>query len=220
MITAARRRDATTALLIVALGALTIAAVFVGSLPWPQRVWVPGTRSSMVGRLLDEPLPVWLLLIATAAVTIATALVLFRRLPEPAPPRWFPWVLAVLLVVTAAVGSLNALFFAGPAGPSVGPIIPIFHWMFTFVPSLVIGSLGAVATGRHGLPAALAAAVVAVPMQALSWSLLVRFNKSSPAVLNALWPTAILVVIPFLISLAIVMSVQAGRARDRAHPQP
>lgn len=204
-----------TAPLLTALGVLTVLATALGLLPWPKN---ERRLPSDLQRILDQPLSVWLLAAGTAVVTIVTAELLFRRAASPAAPPVVRVLLSVLFVVSAAAGLANAFFFARSAGPSLGPIIPVLHWAFTFVPSLLAGLLLAFSTGRLGLQAALAAAEVAVPIQALSWALLVRFTERGPAVTMTFLPIAILVLAPVGVAVAIVLAVQSGQLSEPPPP--
>ena len=195
-----------TVQLVVAVVLLTGVALVVGGWGWPQL----GRASDDESSTLLHQLPMWLLMVAAAVVTIATAMTLVRRLPARPPGR----PLLILLVVSALAGIVNALTFAGSAGPFPGPVIPIFHWLFTLVTSLLTGLAGVPADERIGVQGALAGAVVAVPFQALAWSLFYRFDTRGAAVEFAVRPTLILAVTPMVVAVALVLLLQVAARSD------
>lgn len=189
---------------VMALGvALTSAVTVLGALvPWPapQRTgsgWqVAGVPASTAG------------LVAGAAVlclVVAAVLVRPGSLPGRAPAvTW--WVLAL---ASAFALAWNALYSAALSAVASGAVIPVFHWLFTFVPALVVGLATRAAGPRAQLRATLGTAVVTLPLFALGWALLLSSDVLD-AVLGALWSTAVLGVVPLAVAVAVT------RVRSRA----
>ena len=82
-----------------------------------------------------------------------------------------------------------------------GPVIPVFDWLYTAVPALIVGLATRSAGGRAQLRATLGTAVVTLPLFALGWALL-DSSGGVVAFLGALYSTAFLGVVPLVIAVA------------------
>ena len=186
---------------------LTVAAAGVGSLPWalPERVF-GGWQVADVPASLAA-----LLAVSTALCLITgTALVLRGarlRLAEPAGLTW-------LAIVVVAAGALvfNALVLAADASQEAGPVIPVFHWLFTLVPALLAGAVGATRGAAAATAAALGSGVVTLPLFTLGWALMASRFPFPSEVLAPLWNSLLLGVVPLLIGVAVAQGW--GRTRE------
>ncbi|NEK58338.1 hypothetical protein GCU56_10690 [Geodermatophilus sabuli] len=155
-------------------GALTVAAGLAGALGWP----VPDRTTS--GWQVADVAPSLLLLVAGgAALCLVVAAVLVRPATLGSPLATGAWW--AMAVVAAAALVWHDLFLAA-LNDTGGPVIPVFDWLFAFVPAFVV----ALAGRRHGravqLRAAVGTGVVTVPLVALGSAL----TDGSTGVLTAL----------------------------------
>jgi hypothetical protein len=139
------------------------------------------------------------MVVTTGLVCLAVAAVLVtpRTLGSRlATATW--WVMAVTSVLAQV---WNDLYFAALA--DTGCIIPIFDWLFTFVPALVVGLVAR----RHGpavhLRATIGIGVVTLPMLALGWGLAAQAGTLSHALAGGLYTSAFFGVLPLLVAVAI-----------------
>jgi hypothetical protein len=115
----------------------------------------------------------------------------------------------VLVVAAAAALGWHAVYLAALSGQG-DPVIPVFDWLFAFVPALVAGLV----TRRHGrVPwwhAVLGTAAVTLPMTGLSWSL----DDGTAGVVEplgaGLYSAAVFGLVPLLVAMALT---RAGGAR-------
>ena len=130
-------------------------------------------------------------------LAVAAALVTPRTLgSRPATATW--WTLAVASLLAQV---WNDLYFAALA--ETGGIIPVFDWLFTFVPALVVGLV----VRRRGLAthlrATIGTAVVTLPMLALGWALAARADSLLQALAGGLYTAAFFGVLPLVVAIAI-----------------
>ncbi|WNV73571.1 hypothetical protein [Geodermatophilus sp. DSM 44513] len=187
---------------------LTGAAATVGALGWPAP-----ERTLSGWQVADVPPATLLVVAGTALVSLAAATVLVRpaTLPAWAAATWW-------LLVLASVFALgwNAVFSAALSTDD-GPVIPVFHWLFTLVPALVVGLQLRRAGARALLRGALGTAVVTLPLFALGWALLT--SSGSPdglsgalaGVPDTVRVTAVLGVVPLLLAVAATRPWTAAR---------
>jgi hypothetical protein len=199
-------RAALAALLAVLVG-LTVAAAGVGSLPWalPERVFGGWQVADVPGSLVA------LLVASTGVCLIAGTTLVLRgarlRLAEPAALTWL-----AVVVVSAGALVFNALVLAADASQESGPVIPVFHWMFTLVPALLAGAVGATRGAAAATAAALGSGVVTLPLFTLGWALMASRFPFPSEVLAPLWNSLLLGVVPLLIGVAIARGW--GRTRE------
>ena len=190
---------------MLATAVLGLSAATLGLLPWPPPVW----SQSSLWLVADVPGALWVFLLVGAVISIATAVALTWREADLGPrhsrasPRFTPLAAAALL--------WNALYAAALSTIDFGAPIPIFHWLFTFIPAVLAGSLFRHRGRRARWTAALGTGVVTVPLFALSWSLLIP-GLSLAGVANTLWATGILGVAPLAVGVAAAGAMGGGAA--------
>lgn len=165
---------------IVATLALTLLVTGVGLLPWPR----PALSHTSVWMVSDVPGPLWALVLGLLG-----------------------W--AALMLVTSGALVWNALYAAALSTTSFGPIIPIFHSLFSFGPAVLAGGLFTRRGRRARLAAALGTGVVTVPLFQLFAILLIPRDPVL-TLLGSLTLTSVLAVAPFVGAVAI-----AGAMGDR-----
>jgi hypothetical protein len=123
-------------------------------------------------------------LVVGSAITLRAAELSWRD-----PVMW-SWTALVLLGAAALVW--NALYAAAlsAASPGPGPVIPVFDWLFTFLPALVAGGLFARRPLSQRRTVAVGTGMVTVPLLALSWALLDSSGDLLQGVAGAVWDTA------------------------------
>lgn len=171
---------------------LTCATAAVGALGWPAP-----ERTLSGWQVAEVPAATLLLVVGAALACLVTATVLVRpaMLPGRAAGTW--WLLAA---ASAFALGWNAVFSAAMSTDD-GPIIPVFHWLFTLVPALVVGLQLREASARDRLRAVLGTAVVTLPLFALGWALLDP-SGGLAGVPGTLRVTSILGVVPLLLAIA------------------
>jgi hypothetical protein len=181
-------RIAGTAVLLTALASL------LGSLRWP----VP-TRTTSGWQVADVAPSLLAAVIATGLVCLVTAAVLVRPGTlgsTAATATW--WVLAVASV---AAQVWNDLYFAALA--TDGGIIPVFDWLFSFVPALVVGLVARRSGPSVHLRATLGTGIVTLPMLGLGWALAAQADSLGTAVAGGLYAVAMFGALPLLVAFAI-----------------
>ncbi|WP_222196126.1 hypothetical protein [Modestobacter italicus] len=184
---------------------LTVLAVVVGSREWPAP-----RRITSGWQVADVPQSLLVLLVVSALVCLAVAAVLARphRLGAATASAW-----CGLAVVSAFALVWNDLYLA--ALGDEGPIIPVFAWAFTFLPTLLVGLVA-----RRGGPVAhrratLGLAVLVLPLFALGRPL-ADSDHDLGTVVDGLYTAALFGGVPFLIAWAVT---RAPRTRGAA-PSP
>ena len=174
--------------------ALTALACVIGALSWPAP-----TRTTSGWQVADVAPSLLALVAGTGLVclAVAAALVAPRALgSRPAAATW--WVMAVASVLAQV---WNDLYFAALAG--TGGVIPVFDWLFTFVPALVVGLV----VRRHGpaahLRATIGTGVVTLPMLALGWALVSQQESTVGALAGGLYATALFGALPLLVAVGV-----------------
>jgi hypothetical protein len=169
---------------------LTTGAALLGTLGWE----VP-TRTTSGWQVTDVPAELLAVLIATAAVCLAVAALLTR------PGELGPAVVATWWGMAAAAALAlvwNDLYFASLRGD--GGIIPVFDWLFTFLPALLVG-LVARRRGRTAhLRATMGIAVLTLPMFALGWAITSTADFGI-AFAGALYTAGILGAVPLIVAV-------------------
>jgi hypothetical protein len=174
--------------------ALTALACLVGSLSWP----VP-TRTTSGWQVADVAPSLFVMVVATGLVCLVTAAALVRPGTlgsAAAAGTW--WVLAVASV---AAQVWNDLYFAALA--TDGGIIPVFDWLFAFVPALVVGLVTRWSGQAVHLRATLGTGVVTLPPLGLGWALASQADTTVQAVLGGLYAVAMFGALPLLVALAV-----------------
>ncbi|MGY2130238.1 hypothetical protein [Blastococcus sp. SYSU DS0617] len=191
---------------------LTVVAVLVG-----QRDWAVPERVLRDWQVADVPPSLTALVLGVTAVCLLVGAwtTLRDAALRPRDLAFLTWLVVSLLAAAALIW--NALVMAADSEFETGAIIPVFHWMFTFVPALLTGlaarNRGAVRT----VAAALGTGVVTVPLFGLGWSLLSSREPMPAGIGNSLWITAILGVGPLVIAAAISRSSALSSAWKREH---
>ncbi len=201
---------------LAATAVLTVGAVALGQRDWalPERVQggfeVAAVPASLVALVLG---------VTAAGLLVGSWAVLGRRAVRPGDAVFVAWLVVSLLA--AAALTWNALFLATDAASEPGPIIPVFHWMFTSVPAVLVGLVARSRGGAAAFATALGTGVVTLPLLGLGWSLLASREPALTGFGNALWLTATFGVLPLVIALAIVGSSSPERpftpVRDRGN---
>ena len=188
---------------VVAAGVvLTCATTVLGALV----AWPSPARTTSVWQVADVPASTAGLVAGAAVLCLVVAAALVR--PGSLPGRTAGVTWSLLALASAGALAWNALYCAALSAGAFGAVIPVFHWLFTFVPALVVGLATRAAGPRGQLRATLGTAVVTLPLFALGWALL--SPDALDAVLGTLWTTAVLGVVP------LVVAVAATRVRSRA----
>ncbi|WP_346620182.1 hypothetical protein [Blastococcus montanus] len=192
--------------LVLAVAGLTVAAMALGIADWPL------PRLTRGGLMVDDvPAALWALVLGLTVVCLVVAAAATRRAAGP----WFRGPAAVawltVLVLTAAVLAWNALYSAAYSTTVVDALIPVLHWLFTFVPA-VLGALPFRRAGRTvRAAAALGTGVVSLPLFALGWTLLVPGQEGwTDHLVNAAVGVALLGLIPLVLGVAIGAAIGRG----------
>jgi hypothetical protein len=197
---------------IVGIAVLTVAAILLGQRDWavPERVlrdWqVAAVPSSLTALVLGATATC---LLVGAAVTLRDAAL------RPRDPAFLVWLVVCLVAVAALVW--NALVLAADSQVVIGAIIPVFHWMFTFVPALLVGYAARGLGVSRAVAAALGTGVVTLPLFGLGWSLFSSREAVATGIGNSLWNTVILGVAPLVIAAAITRSSARTTGWKREH---
>lgn len=181
---------------------LTVLAVLAGSREWPAP-----RRTTSGWQVAAVPASLLALLAGTAVVCLAVAAVLARphRLAAPTAAVW--WGLAA---VSALALVWNDLYLA--ALGDEGPVIPVFDWAFTSLPTLLVGLVARrQGPGAHRR-ATLGLAVVVLPLFALGRPL-ADSDHDLGTVAGGLYTAVLFGVVPFLIAWALT---RAPRTRGAA----
>ena len=140
-------------------------------------------------------------MIGTAVVCLAVAAVLSRPASLGSPAATATWW--VMAVASALALIWNDLYFAALASGKSGAVIPVFDWLFTFLPALVVGLV----TSRHGraahLRATLGTAIVTVPLLGLGWSISGEGGTLPGALAGGLYSAAVFGVVPLLLAMVL-----------------
>lgn len=178
---------------------LTCATTVLGALvPWPSPA-----RTTSGWQVADVPASTAGLVAGAAVLCLVVAAVLVR--PGSLPGRAAAVTWWVLALASAFALAWNALYSAALSAVASGAVIPVFHWLFTFVPAVVVGLTTRAAGPRAQLRATLGTALVTVPLFALGWALLLSSDVLD-AVHGALWSTAVFGVVPLVVAVAATRS--------------
>lgn len=196
----------------VAIVVLTVMVTVMAAFPWPR----PERAMTSFWQVSDVPPALWALLLGTAVVCMSCAVILGPRDAgvRPRDAAVVAWKGLLLLATGALVW--NALYAAALSVTFHGGLIPIFHWLFTFVPAVLAGGLFGSRGRATRWAAALGTGVVTVPMFHLFSVLLVPPDRPLEARLSSFSLTAALAVIPFLVGVALVAAPRARPPGRRA----
>lgn len=185
---------------------LTVVAIVVG-----QRDWALPERVRGGFEVAAVPSSLTALLLASTAICLLVGgwATLRDAALRPRDPAFVGWVVVSLLAAAALIW--NALFMAADAEFETGAIIPVFHWLFTFVPPLLVGLIARRRGRAPALVAALATGTVTLPLFGLGWSLLASRDPAGSGIGSSLWNTTIFGVVPLVLATLIVRS----NARDQ-----
>ena len=174
--------------------ALTVLAALLGSLTWP----VP-RRISSGWQVADVPPSLLALVGATGLGCLAVAALLItpRSLGSRAGTATW-WVLAAASV---AAQVWNGLYLASLS--QTGGTLPVFLWLFTFVPALVVGLVTRRSGAAVHLRATVGLAVVTLPMLGLGWPLAAQADTVGRALAGSLYTAAFLGVLPLVGAVAL-----------------
>jgi hypothetical protein len=176
-------------------GALTVLACVVGVFGWPAPA-----RTSSGWQVADVPPPLLALLLGIAAVSLAVGTLLVRpsSLGAVGAAAW--WLLGLASLFAQV---WNDLYFAALRDGGGGAVIPVFGWLFTFVPALVLG-LTTRRTGRAAhLRATLGTGIVTLPLLGLGWALYGSAEGGGAALVGSLYSATLLGALPLLVALAL-----------------
>jgi hypothetical protein len=169
---------------------LTVGAALVGTLGWA----VP-TRTTSGWQVTDVPAELLAVLIATAVVCLAVAALLTRpgQLGPATAVTW--WAMAA----TAAFALVwNDLYYASLG--SDGGIIPVFEWLFTFAPALLVGLVARRRGQAAHLRATVGIAVLTLPLFALGWAV-TSTAGTRVALTGALYTAVVFGVVPLVVAV-------------------
>jgi hypothetical protein len=192
------------ALLAGVAAVLTVLACLVGTLRWPAP-----RRTTSGWQVADVAPSLLTVVIATGLVclVVAALLVPARSLGSPAVAATW-WGVAVASVFSQV---WNDLYLAALA--DTGGIIPVFLWLFTFAPALLVGLVAR----RHGrtvhLRATIATGVVTLPLLALGWALAAATESVWHAVTGGLYTAVVFGAVPLA---AAVLLTRVPRPRRSA----
>ena len=150
--------------------------------------------------IADVPPSTATLVVGSALVCLTVGAVQVR--PGSLPGRAAPVVWWLLALASAPALVWNALYSAALSEETFGAIIPIFHWLFAFVPAFVVGLVSRSAGSPAQLRATLGTAVVTLPLFALGWALLTP-SPDPVGFLGALYGTGVLGVLPLGLAVAL-----------------
>ncbi|MBY3554932.1 class-II aminoacyl-tRNA synthetase family protein [Modestobacter lapidis] len=174
--------------------ALTAAACLVGALDWP----LP-TRTTSGWQVADVAPSLLGMVIAVGVVSLVIAAVLVRPRTLGSPAVAATWW--VMVVASVLAQTWNDLYFAALAG--TGGIIPIFDWLFTFVPALVVGLVAR----RHGrgvhLRATIGTGLVTLPMLGLGWALASQADTPAATLAGGLYTATVFGALPLVVAVLI-----------------
>ncbi|MGY1858008.1 hypothetical protein [Modestobacter sp. SYSU DS0290] len=172
---------------------LTAAVGVVGSLDWPA------PRRTLSGwQVADVPASLLALVVGAALVCLAVAALLTRPWALGSTAATATW--GALAVAAAFAQGWNDVYFA--ALSDEGGVIPVFDWLFTFVPVLLVGVAARSLGRRAHLRATVGMGVLTLPMLALGWALYGDAGLTE-ALFGSLYAAAIFGAVPLLIALAI-----------------
>ncbi|MCZ2820154.1 hypothetical protein O2V63_07430 [Modestobacter sp. VKM Ac-2977] len=183
--------------LIAAALSLSVLAMLVGSADWPAP-----RRTSSGWQVADVPVPLLTLLLVTAVVSLAVAVVLARahRLGATVTATWW----AVAAAATFAL-IWNDLYLTALGD---GPIIPVFAWAFTFVPTLLVGLVARRGGRAVHLRATLGLAVLLLPLSALGWPL-ASDSRALIAFFGGIYTVALFGVLPLVLAVVLTRAPRA-----------
>ncbi|WP_164703236.1 hypothetical protein [Modestobacter sp. KNN46-3] len=183
--------------LIAAALLLSVLAMLVGSADWPAP-----RRTSSGWQVADVPAPLLTLLLVTAVLGLAVAVVLAR------PHRLGAAVTATWWAVAAAAGFAliwNDLYLTALGD---GPIIPVFAWAFTFVPTLLVGLVARRGGRAVHLRATLGLAVLLLPLSALGWPL-ASDSRALISFFGGIYTVALFGVLPLVLAVVLTRAPRA-----------
>jgi hypothetical protein len=193
-VTASPARPAPPALLAGAAVVLAVAASLAAALGWP----LP-ERTLSGWQVADVPASLLTLIVGVAVVCLVVASALVRA--GSLGSRTATWTWRAVGVLAAAALVWNDLYFAALNGG--GAIIPVFDWLFAFVPALILG----VTTRGLGRPAQLRAvlgtAVITLPLLGLGWAVTGEGGAVLEGLAEGMYAAAIFGVVPLVIAYAI-----------------
>ncbi len=194
--------------LVATIAVLTVGALGLGLLSWPRPEWSP-SGAEIVSTV---PTSLWALMAGASLVCLTVATLLTQatarlRLTEPAAVAW---LVIILLAASALVA--NAIYAAALGTIAFGALIPIFHWLFTFVPALLAVTVTQRRERRARVFSALGTGVVTVPLFALGDALLVSPRSE---LVGSLFFTLVFGAAPLAVAAAI-----AGAMGDEAPAAP
>ncbi|WP_156036500.1 hypothetical protein [Blastococcus sp. URHD0036] len=197
---------------MAAITALGSAATILGLLQWPSPVWAGSAGGWLIE---DVPAALWVFVLAMTVACMATAVILTWRSSSLRLRGVAFWLWLVLTVLAAAALIWNALYSAALSTIAFGAIIPIFHWLFTFVPAVVAGLIFGGHDGRARTSAALNTGVVTVPLFAMSWALLASDGLSLAGVAGVFLITVRLGVAPLAVGVIFARALGGDSGSDR-----
>ncbi|MCV2490739.1 hypothetical protein OF117_15370 [Geodermatophilus sp. YIM 151500] len=191
----------------VAIVVLTAATTVVGLLDWPRPA---GASRTVATAVAAAPAALWVPVLACTAACLATAVLLLRRTADLRLREPRAWALLGVLALAAAGSVGYAVHAAALSATLVGPVIPVLDWLLTVVPPLL--TLPITVGRRAGTRVAVGAltGVVTLPLLALGWSLLLSGPSEPGSPLDAVWNTAVLGAVPFLLVLLLIRT-RCGR---------
>ena len=199
---------------LAATAVLTVAAIVLGQRDRavPERV-----RGGFEVAAVPSSLTALVLGLTATCLLVGAAVTLRDAALRPRDRALLVWLAVSLLAAAALIW--NALVLAANAQLETGPVIPILHWAFTFVPALLTGFVARGLGAGRAVAAALGTGVVTLPLFGLGWSLLSARETVTTGIGNSLWNTAFFGVLPLAIAAAITRSSALSAAWKREHPK-
>ncbi|CCH90143.1 membrane protein of unknown function [Modestobacter italicus] len=193
---------------------LTVGAVLAGT------AVSAGRRPAPEDSLVPGPLPaevLWLLL----AVTVVGVVVAVLATGWSVPLAWrsragVAWL--VVLVLGAVAGVIDAAGVAINAPLASGPPIPVFHWLFTFLPAVFGAVVSRAPSGRGRCAAALGTGVVTLPLLAMTWALS-GVGPAPDRLADVVWLTVPLGVVPLAIAALMAGGMGPGKSPEAEPPK-
>lgn len=176
--------------------ALTALACLVGALGWLQPQRTPGGW-----QVADVPSSLLAVVVGTGLVCLAVAAVALRRPPfgSSAVAATF-WVMALVSVFAQG---WNDVYLAALADPAGGPIIPVFDWLFAFVPAAVVGAVARHRGRTTHLRATIGSGIVTLPMHGLGWALYGAAEGLGNGLSGGLYSTVVSGLVPLVIAFVL-----------------
>lgn len=184
----------------------TVCGYLTGFLPVGSPV-----RVASVFQVTQVPGRLWLLLVLWTVILLTLAQLCTKNLIVTDHRRVLhAWT--VLQIVLVIVLVFNALVLAAEGAADSGAPIPIFHWLFTFIPTVLAALVTRRRGNYQGTRAAFASGILSVPFFALSWTLYLSGVKEEFS-LEVVRLVLELGVLPYVIGVALASFIDLVDAK-------